>query len=511
MPTVHLVAVNPIGSGYDPTASQDPLWMDTGSNFTLPVGRWHQASPNREDRNVDSTRQKGVTMVSNFDAHDEPGGEGVYFAANPGIRYLDAVKTQDIFNFFSSGTQQQVVDMSRGTGSDYVQYAYGYYNQWYWRNGPLNNTWALEAANRLSIDAAVIVLETMEGDFYMAETNPAWKVFVDRVAERLAALPPLPNGTPRLYSQNYFQRWYGGTKYELGQTTRQQHESLLNTEPASWPPNIFMGSGNFAATNLIVEDIYLTAPSETKNEILRRVFHMILAKKMGKHTGLFWFDVHEWSPGSAHNTITNGGVFERSDKIPHSPQVAFLLPFLAQEYGTVSIDWGLHRRGKLHGGNPRMITSSYTSPGKDRYYPGGGTSTATYPNYAVDGAGGYYTQLYFLGDFPNFGLRAWAQTCGQTIGGTEYYSKYRINGGSWMESLGYGMDEVRAFYEETYTVKLRVLGNFMSVFIYNFSGDNIKRTLEFPNPQDPNTLYSMQVCGIGPFSKLVNLNNLGNQ
>lgn len=489
--------VNPIGAGYDPTASQDPQWMDTGSNFTLPAGHWHQASPNRQDRNVARTRLKGVTMVSNFDAQDEPGNEAAYFAANPGIRYLDAIKTEDIFASILGDT---------GTDS-YVQGPGYLYNARYWVNGPLTNQQALNAANNLGIDAAVIVLETMEGNRYIPETAPAWKVFIDRVAERLAALPALPSGTPRLYAQNYFQRWYGGPRYELGQATRAEHESLLSLNPSLWPPNIFTGSGNFSATNLIVEDIYLEAPSNTRSALMRRIFRMILAKKIGKSTGLFWFDVHEWSPGSSHNTYTNSGVFERADKIPHNPQLAMLLPFIAHEYGTVSIDWGLHRRGQLHGGNPRFYVNNFgagNDTGKDRFYPNGG-GTATYTNYASNGAGGYYTQLYWLSDFPNFGLRAWAENCAPTLGGVEYYRRYRINGGAWIETGGYGMDELRAYYEDTYVVRLRVLGNMMSVFAYNMSADNIKRTLEFPHPTNPAILFRMEVVGIGPFCKLINL------
>ncbi|MPR31959.1 hypothetical protein [Salmonirosea aquatica] len=473
--------VNPVPDNYNP-ASQLPQWMEVGSNFALPSGHFHQASPNREDRGIEHTFNKGVTHFSLLDANDEAGGAAAFRARFPGRAYQDVPRIQDIFNLARQGPD----NWQPTTG--------GNYNLAFWPGGPMTTQQALNAANGLDLNIGLFVGELLEGDAYLPELHPSWKVFIDRCMERL------PDGA--LFAANYFTRWHGGVNYNLGEASRAAHEGMLTSNSNTWPTSIYHPGNNYSATNLIVEGIYLNAPDQTAKQMLQAIFRMRLSKKLGKAAGLFVFDVNEWLPGYAHNTYLPSGVFERSNKAAHNPQLSLLWPFLAHEYGNVSIEWGLKRRAKVD--KTKILDISFYMSGKDRFYPSGSSTPTTYPNYVNEGSN-YYDIPAFLADFPNFGLRAWNVTGGRTVGGTDYYCDYRINGGNWINKTANGTEEVRQYYDKTYVVKARIKGGQMSVLAYNFWADNIRRTLEFRHPTNSGITYQMDVCGIGPFAQLINL------
>jgi hypothetical protein len=466
-----------IPANWDPT-DQLPHWLSISPDFTMPTGHVHFVQTAREDWTVAQTLQRGVTHWSRQGIGTEGGGEADFRAANPNNEYNDVPRTREVF--------PEAYPAVEG-------------GPW-WPNGIFTYNQAKARGESYTIGPRLCIFEFGEGDDYVEEGNGMWAGFYDGLIPRYEA-QMVVDGIQFFVCHNYFTRFGSNQSiYQLGQSSQASQQALYTSDPSTWPATLYHPGGNLSKTNLVVIDFYFNDPQALPKRVYQALFHTELLKKMGYFVGLFWFDVHEWFPGFAGMVNLPGGTFERSDKAPLDPSLQLLIPVLAHEYGEVSVEWGIYPKTST---DKTRIAPFYID-GKDRYYPGGNQSNPqTYPDYAY--SGNTYQTLAYLTDVPHFGIRAWQATGGQTVGGTNYYLRYRIDGGAWVEPVANKSDTVRAWYEQKWIVKARVLSGQMSICAFSLFADNLSHTLEYQHPTDSGITYTATVCGIKPHLDLITL------
>ncbi|GAB2780322.1 hypothetical protein GCM10027275_24830 [Rhabdobacter roseus] len=477
MPSISFVELVP--PDWNAPQTQVSEWADISPNITLPAGHAHIMTPNLSKWSVAHILQKGVT---HWAERWMPENERAAFrAANPDNEYNDVPRIRELF----PEANPNVTD-----------------GPW-WPNGIPSYQQAADRGSSISIRHDVWVGETMEGEDYVPETSSMWTGFYSTLMPRYDARK-LQTGRQHLVAHNYFARWGNANDnaYNITLGARANKKALYSTDPANMPNTVYKPGNSLGLTNLIVMDLYinLRGVDPVASYIYGAIHQMHMAERLGKFAGLFWFDVHEWLPGYAHNVYTPEGRFERSDKCPLDPAIQMLIPILAHEYGVISIQWGFWASSSDD--KKRIGDISEWAPGKDRWYPGNGTSTAPYPYYS--GSPNYIMPSY-AADVPHFGLRAWVETGGQTVGGTDYYCDYRINNGTWVNKQADGSDILNAYYDGTWTVRARIKDNLMSVLVFNVRNGNTPKTIEFRHPTNNGITYTGTVCGCGAHMVLINL------
>jgi hypothetical protein len=467
--------VKAIPSSYNGT-SQLPQFAEVSANLTLPTGFVYVKPPTRQGWTTPQVMTKGVTHWIRNGVGEE-GGDGV-FRNDPAYakkEYNNVPRIREIFGLP------------------------GPVNGNWWPNGYYNEAQARQKANEVSIVPRIWIGETMEGDDYVPESDPMWGWFYDELINRYEA-QKAQDGVPYLVAHNYFTRF--PSIYQVGLESRAAHESLYNTPYQNWPTTLYHPGQPLGRPNLVIEGIYVNAPDLVSQQMLGALMRMELMLKMGKVSGLFIFNVHEWHPGFASRIDLPEGKFFRSDKIHLDPNVQIALGFLALEFGGVLVEWGLAPHQ-----SPTKKPVDYTPfvhNGKDEWYANGQSSPSPFPFYAQTGPNRFNTGAH-LGDFTHFGVALWSATGGQVAGGTPYYATFRLNGGAWIQRQANGSDIVGSYFEQRGLTRVRILGNKMLICYFNFFADNEKHTIEVQNPLNPGQTFTGTVCGNGVHAVVVNL------
>lgn len=465
-----------IPSAYDPSL-QIPQFGDLCPDMTLPAGHVYVKPATKQGWTTAQVMAKGVT-------HWASGGteSDAYYNASSQYskkRYNNVPQIRSIFGLSGPDT-----------------------NGNWWPNGYYNESQARAKGQQSDITARLWVGETMEGADWVPDTEPMWGWFYDELINRYDA-QKAQDGVQYYVAHNYFSRW--PTVFNVGQDTRANHEALYSTSWSNWPVTMYTPGQNIGRPNTVLEGVYMNTPDLVPQTLLGMLMHMELAQKMGKFTGLFVFNVHEWFPGFASKVNYPGeGTFYRSDKMPLDPNIQIALAFLAQEYGTIFIEWGLN--GFQSPTKKPIDYYSIIHDGKDFWYPTGQTTPANpCPFYSDRDSNRYGGGLAYLGDITHFGIVLWNSTGGQVAGGTPYYATYKIDGGSWINRQANGSDVVAAYFESRGLAKVRILGNKMMICYFNFFADNLTHTVEIQNPLNPNETFVGTVCGNGVNVVVVNI------
>lgn len=465
-----------IPPGYDPSL-QIPQFADLCPDMTLPAGHVYVKPPTKQGWTTAQIMAKGAS-------HWAQGGtesDLYYNATSPYSkkRYNNVPQIRSIFGL---------------SGPDP--------NGNWWPNGYYNESEARAKGQQADITSRLWVGETMEGADYVPEDNSMWRWFYDELIDRYEA-QKAQDGIQYYVAHNYFTRW--PSAFNLGQDTRANNESLYNTSWSNWPATLYTPGQNLGRPNTVLEAIYVNVPDLVPQQLLIAFMHMELAQKMGKFTGLFIFNVHEWHPGFASKVNYPGeGTFYRSDKMPLDPNTQIALAFLAHEYGTLFVEWGLN--GFQSPTKKPIDYYASIHDGKDFWYPVGQTTPANpCPFYSDRDSNRYGGGLAYLGDMTHFGTVLWNTTGGQVAGGTPYYATFKIDGGSWINRQANGSDLIASFHEQRGLAKVRILGNKMLICYFNFFADNLSHTIEVQNPLNSGQTYIGTVCGNGVHAIVVNL------
>jgi hypothetical protein len=467
-----------IPAAYDPSL-QIPQFADVCADMTLPAGHVYVKPPTKQGWTTTQVMAKGVThWIWGMSGDDN------YYNSNPAYnkkRYNNVPQIRGIFGL---------------PGPDA--------NGNWWPNGFYDESQARAKGQQADITPRLWVGETMEGADWVPDNEPMWGWFYDELITRYEN-QKAQDGVPYYVAHNYFSRW--PTVFNVGQDTRANHEALYSTSWSNWPATMYTPGQTIGRPNTILEGVYMNVPDLIPQTIMGMLMHMELAQKMGKYTGLFVFNVHEWMPGFASRVNYPGeGTFYRSDKMPLDPNIQIALAFLSQEYGNIWVEWGL---------NPFQPASrkpidyyNVIHDGKDFWYPAGQTTPANpCPFYDQDnGQPTYGGGLAYLGDMPHFGMVLWNSTGGQVAGGTAYYATYKIDGGNWINRQANGSDVVGAYFEQRGLARVRILGNKMLIVYFNFFADNASHTIEVQNPLNPGQTFVGTVCGNGVHAVVVTIN-----
>ena len=387
---------NPLPTDWDPT-DQLAHWMNLGSDFTLPPGHINYQGPTRDSWTLEQSSQRGNTHWSRFHVGNEKGGEAAFRIAFPNNEYNDVPRIREIFNLSKQGADNIIPD---GMG--------GWYNTAWWPNGPFNQQQAEQKANEADIRAHLWIGETMEGEDYFNEGHPMWGWFYARLKQRYEARKAQDN-LPYYICHNYYTRF--GSQYNLGEESRAYQEGLYN--PANTLPSHLNFDGSLSHCNLLVHALYNNIPDFQAKYIHDCLFKMDMTRKWGKHTGIFWFNVHEWFPGHQYRIELPDGEFGRSQKAAIDPNIMLLFPVLAHEFGTLSIPWGVPVKASMD--KTRIYDPEHWGGNRDKdfFYPTSGGETK-YSNYQTSNT--YPTEPpMFACDLNNFGLRYWNSHGGQTV------------------------------------------------------------------------------------------------
>lgn len=466
--------VNPIPAGYDP-ALQIPQFADVCPDMTLPDRHIYVKPSTREDWTTVQVMKKGITHWTHGDT-----GDDAYFRATPA---------------YATKAYNNVPNIRQIFGLTYT-------NGTYWPNGLFDEAQTRLKARQCDISSRLWVAQTMEGDDYVEEHEPMWGWFYDELIDRYDA-QMAEDGVPYYVAHNYFTRW--PNVFNLGMEARATHQALYDTNWTNWPATLYTPGQTIGRPNTVLEGIYLNAPDILPLQVMNALWHMELAAKMGKFTGLFIFNVLEWHPGFVAQVNYPGeGTFYRSDKAHLDPNIQIAVAFLAQEYGTIFMEWG-HRR--LQPVSKKPITYfNEVHDGKDFWFPSGHESPANpCPFYQRGEPHQYSAGQACLGDMPHFGTVLWNMTGGEVAQGTAAYATYRLDGENWIERQANGSDLVAAYFEKRGVTKVRILGNRMLICYFNLFADNLPHTVEVQNPLNPAQTFTGSVCGIGVHAVVVDI------
>lgn len=465
--------VNPIPSSFD-GASQIPQFADICPDMTLPSGHVYFKPPTKKGWTTQKIMAKGVTHWAPHYVGEDGGADT--FRNNPLYAKREYNNVPQIRHIFGLP---------------------GPVNGNWWPNGFYNEDQARQKGREVPINARMWVGETMEGEDYVPEDHPMWGWFYDELIKRYDD-QKAQDGAQYYVAHNYFTRF--PSAYQVGHDTRANHEALYNTTWQNWPVTKFHPGQSLGRTNTVLEGIYVNVPDLVTQQLLGAIMRMELMQKMGKFTGLFQFNVHEWHPGFASKIKYSDGSFYRSDKAPLDPNIQIALAFLAHEYGTIFIEWGLNVRAS----DTKKPVDFYPSIhiGKDFWFPNGQTEPSSFPYYSENGPNRYGPNAY-LGDITHFGVALWNATGSQVAGGTSYYATYKLDGGNWINRQANGSDIVASYFEKRGLCKVRILGNKMLICYFNFFADNEPHAIEVQHPTNSSLRYTGTVCGNGVHAVVV--------
>jgi len=467
--------VDPIPRGYDP-ALQVPQFAEFCADMTLPPGHVYVKPSTKQGWTTQRVMAKGVThWTRGASGNDE------FFRRDPVYSKKEYNNVPQIRSIFG-------LPGPNANGN-------------WWPNGYYNESQAREKARQSDIQPRLWVGETMEGNDWVPSDQPMWGWFYDELINRYEA-QKAQDGVPYYVAHNYFSQW--PDPFNIGFSSRTSVEAIYNTSWQTWPLSIYTPGQSIGRPNTVLEGIYVNTPDLVRDQLLRSLVHMELAQKMGKYAGLFIFNVQEWFPGFASRVDYPGeGSFYRSDKMPLDPSIQIALAFLAQEYGTICVEWGLggfsSATKKPMGYYPSMHL------GKDNWYAVGQTDPSNPCPFYSTSEPNQYGPLAYLGDMTHFGTVLWNSTGGQVAGGTPYYATYKIGGGPWITRKANGTDLIASFYDQRGIAKVRILGNKMLICYFNFFADNTPHTIEVQNPLNPSQTFVGTVCGIGVHAVVVGI------
>jgi hypothetical protein len=473
---------NTIPTGYDPT-SQAPGFMEASPNITMPAGHVLVKPPTKQSYTWAQTFVKGGTHYNRAELGNE-GSIATFRSTYPDKEYNGVPTTQGIF-WLACGGAEEWVDG---------------YNKKCWPNGPFSDAEARAKAHDIwnSGNASNLWIgETMENFPFMPADKPMWHSFYDELAGLYEA-KKAQDQKPFFLCHNYF----ATSPYYLGNTSKTQAdwEVMYTQDPSQWQLKTwFHPGGTLSRTNTVMEGIYFGAFDLNPGLAMNALFCMELWQKLGKYTGMFFFNQHEWAPESFSDKVTFAeGTFFRADKPVHDPAFQVLMGFLAHEYGNIFVDWGTFVKqpaGKKPIGYYQPVHQSM-----DHWRPNAG-GPATFPYYYQLGVGlppqDFYSPLAVSSDYSYFGNLLWMQTGGVVNGGTPYYCSYRLDGNAWIDRKMTGSDIVNAYFAKRGIARCRISGNKMVLYYFNMYGDNLRHTIEIKHPTNPAKSYTGTVCGSG--------------
>jgi hypothetical protein len=496
---------NPIPSGLN-TRRQRTQWVEVMGPTTLPAGKaWIQRTGAYTSEECIS---RGVTHFSSYDLVHMESAE-VTALMTAGKTYDSVPRPEAFFGLtYDPSKPDDAVD------------GYGiHYNPRWYPNGPFNQAQAEAKGYAMGLGHAIFIGETEEGTSWIAPNHPMWRwfwnIFCQRMAAKWTAL-----GIQWFVATNYFHfelfDWS-----ELGKKTRSVHKAKFARPISEWEGNDYTPGGTKAASNLICEGIYLSAPDGVRKRVLQHIFRCLINRKLGYFTCTFLFGQHEWHPnsfGSVHYDEewypTDGefGTLYRSDKITLDPNDIMSFIVWGKEFGDIYHEW--NASGKI-----TTDDLGYAWNAQDLWFPGdgdtptaqapepdGGSSTIAvdFPHYSVPGG----SSKGWRYNWSAFGVRMYSETFGKVVGSgsTAGFCEYRMNGsGSWLTPQVNEADEVTdAFFDERAIVRYRRKGGQIAIGYFNQSAPNTKQTIEIRHPSIPGVVYTATVCGSATHVVLIN-------
>lgn len=467
--------VDPIPAAYDPSNVM-PQFADVCPDIKLPPGHVYFKPPTKQGWTVKQVMAKGVTHWTNGGFENDADRDAFSKDPKNAFNQYDAVpRIREIFN------------LPAPVG-----------DKW-WPNGFFNEKQAREKGKTINIKPRLWIGETMEGADWVPSDQPMWGWFYDEFVKRHEEQKQ-KTGVPYYIAHNYFAQLPG--HWQPGNGKREDTEALYNTPGDKLDAGQYSKGKSIGAPNTILEGIYLNPPDLTAQALMGAIMRMELVTRMGKHTGLFIFNVHEWRPGFPTKIEYPEGTFYRTDKLPIDPNLQILLAFVSQEYGTICVEWGLmgyqSPTKKPVDFNPDM------HPPMDDWFPRGQRKKAEFPFYDKGEPNSISTMPY-LGDMTHFGIVLWSKTGAQVVGGKQAYAPYKLDDKDWVKPQKNGSDVLVATYDKRGVVTTRTLGKKMLICYFNMFADNDRHTLVVQNPSNPGETFTSTVCGNGIHATVVNL------
>ncbi len=451
-----LTWVNPVPANWQP---QDySSWPEVAPAISLPESKVYIQNPHAAGQTISQVMRLGVTHYSAKWQHTETG-------LPQGRLYNDVPQTRALLR------------MRIGADGNYVK--------------SFTEAEAREAGRSVAIPD-IWIGETYEGDDFISADAPVWGWFYDELGKRYQKLYQQDKKL-RYIGHNYFDILPG--EYATVNKSLPDLRWVYTTPTRNLPRGVF--AGNLKNTNTHVTGWYKNAPDEM-GYVYKRLFNMQVSRKLGLHTGVFLFPVHEWVPGfSWQVTTTNpAGKLSQSDKAPLPPSELVTAAFLGLDEGDIAIVWETDfQRSK----NPNDATTSWMG-GKRIWQPVTGspsefpykTQSPTFP--------GYPQWVY---DFFHWGILLYHATSQATDGGESRYADFRIDGGNWIEARPDGSDLLDAWNERRGLAKVTKKGDIVTVSYLNPFADNKPHSIEIRSPFNASQTWSGQV-----FSDMIHAVNL---
>lgn len=470
--------LNHIPQSYDPS-TQNVQWADIMPDLTLPKG--HVFFLNRGTWDMDQVLKKGVTHISHYQIPRTNGSEELAMKMkDQGITYNDVPMMQQLFDLPDNGVDKWVNG----------------YNTRYWQNGPLTNEQATAQAARFAWVDALAINETMEGNYFMPESQPMWLPYYSRYRKTQIAKFD-SKGIPSYLCHNYFMFW--PKEYNLGhqELTREHFKNMLTLAPDKMPKSNFSPGGSLSATNLIVDAVYLNAPDVQNGNIFGSIYKLNVFHHLGYEGGIFLAPQHEWKPNNLVEYRYPDGKYYHYEKLPLDPNVIISYAFISQTFGKVFVNWG--GGGKAPDAVTKPFDREWTT---GAWFPTGSTSPKIpFPH---TGASGLYNGYDGGTDFSRFGLQLWQDTFGLLEGGQTAYCTFRLDGGAWIFARNVNSDDiVDAAYDQHGIVYSIIKNGRIAWFYLNPFADNKWHDLQVQLPSGK--VITERVAGNGIHAKIETL------
>lgn len=497
-------------SGYDPELAI-PQWMDylddmpnnDSDIWVMPLGPLDT---------VENLANKGVTTFDKYDI-GRLGTTAVNDLMNAGRTYDRVPKTFDQLSLPDPGGATQWVAAP----------GYPLYFPYVWNNlmfqapvgatEPLTVAQGAEKGNSYGAGHAVIIWENSEQYFAVGEQWAFWRTYYEALTSRLTG----KFGNHWRMAHNYFTglggrypvapeyyskiNSYGEAPMTLGYSTRQQHKNFITAPFSDWPQTPLMQGQNMETVNMSCFGIYLGAPDMTVDVPYRQIFSHYFSNVYSKYQIVFIQEFYEWRPNNFREVVFPEGRFYFPTKIPHGFGDLINYAFLSRTFGDGLIpfigggkrntDWRWYRQ--YYEGSLWYPTGSSTPANLDTFPYWSQNNGENFPSVGFEDGLAEGMSLYF-------------KTFGEVQGGSKYFLRFRIDGGTWISpSSTYMYDLVDAYFDKRGIVFAQVLGNKMAVFYLNPYADTNTHVVDFEHPTNPALTYTLNVHSTMVHAKLYNL------
>jgi hypothetical protein len=358
-----------------------------------------------------------------------------------GLGYYDATKTDVQFSLtdLGQGASQWVGPEGPSSNWPFI------WNLRFWQTPPgatepMSYEEGTERGEMFGTSGTVYVFENAEQDHAISSHWSFVKAWVIAWVTRLLA-QWAGSGRKVLFAWNYFTNFGIGLG---GSMPSQQKKDLFRSPLSSWPASPMLPGGNLELMNAYCIPMYWNSPELGYDTPYELAFQYYVKLKTGKSVIVFPAVTLENNPSGMIRWKVPEGDYYNKEKLPLEPNFVINGLLLARIWLDAFVPWGVYGKNTNDLSlNREYITNGWVQVGL--WVPNGNQETEL-----ADPMGSPLLNPGTVMVSPSNGFMDWAgianamfnRTFKLTMGGTDEWLKYRIDGGAWYNPVNDWADDV---------------------------------------------------------------------